>query len=76
MAHTNEQLAEFAAKAAELRTEAHKLEAEQETLNEYGSAEGDRHWMLGTKIKQLREEADRVYAPVPDAIEDDIRNGP
>ena len=76
MAHTKEQLAKFSAQAAKLRAEAHRLEAEQETLDEHGSAEGNSHWMLGTKIKQLREEADRVYAPILDAMEDDIRNDP
>jgi hypothetical protein len=76
MAYTKEQLAECAAKAAELRKEAHTLEAEQKTLNEHGSAEGDRHWMLGTRIRLLRDEANRVYAPVLEAMEDEIKNGP
>lgn len=76
MAHSKEQLAELAAHAAKLRTEAHRLEVEQLTLNEHDSTEGDRHWMLGTKIRLLREEANRVYASVLDAMEDEIKNGP
>ena len=77
MAHTKEQLAEFEAKAAALRQEANTLEAEQKTLNEHGSStEGDRHWLLGVQIRLLRAEADRVYAPVLDAMEDEIKNSP
>lgn len=39
MSYTKEQLAEFAAHAAKLRTEAHRLEAEQKTLNEHGGGD-------------------------------------
>jgi hypothetical protein len=76
MAYTTEQLAEFAAKAAQLRSEAHKFELEQQSLKEYGSKDGDRFWLLGVEIRRLRDEAKRIYAPVLDAEEKALKNKP
>jgi hypothetical protein len=74
MAYSTEQLAEFAAKAAELRSRAHKLEEEQSKLNQHGTREGDRYWQLGIEIGKLRAEAHRIYEPVLAAMEEDLKN--
>jgi hypothetical protein len=68
MTYTMEELAEFAAKALELRQRAHKLEMEQASLN--SSVEAERHALLGLRAKILRTEAARLYALVLDARED------
>jgi hypothetical protein len=74
VAYTKEELAKFAAEAAELRSKAQKLQDEQRKLHESGSTNSDRYYLLAVEIKELRAEAAKVYAPVLDAMEEDIKN--
>jgi hypothetical protein len=76
MKYNSEELAKFAAQAAELRSKAHKLEEEQKSLNDYGSRDGDRYWLLSIEIKALRAEAAKIYAPVLESMEEDLNNNP
>jgi uncharacterized protein (DUF3084 family) len=73
MAYTKEELAKFAAQAAELHSKVHKLEEEQQKLHECGSTNSDRYYLLAVQIKALRAEATKVYAPVLKAMEDDLK---
>jgi chromosome segregation ATPase len=74
VAYTKEELAKFAAEAAELRSKAQTLQDEQRKLHESGSTNSDRYYLLAVEIKELRAEAAKVYAPVLDAMEEDIKN--
>jgi hypothetical protein len=77
MALSKERRAELVARAATLRLHARELEAQQQKIEDLGSGDaGDRHYLLGVRIRQLRETARLIEEPVLDAIEDDIQRDP
>jgi hypothetical protein len=75
MAYTKEQLAEFERQSSDLNRQAVRLELERAKLQESApGAEGDKEWLLGVEIRKLRAKAKEIYAPVLDAMEDDLKN--
>jgi hypothetical protein len=77
MTYTKEKLAELAARALEMRGQAHKLETEQAQLdkNALGTV-ADRYRALGLRARMLRTEADRIYAPVLEALQGNCKINP